>query len=47
MQRIEADLREHYWYDELVNEGFRQLEAYLAFWAAVAAGRDHLGEPAS
>ncbi len=37
MQRIAADLRDHYWYDELVNDGIRRLEEYLAFWAAFAA----------
>ena len=38
MERIDADLRDHYWYDELVNETIEQIEQYLALWAAVRDG---------
>lgn len=38
MERIESDLRDHYWYDELVQETIAALEDYLALWAAVRDG---------
>jgi hypothetical protein len=44
VHRIDADLRDHYWYDELVQETIAAIEAYLALWAAV---RDGLGETAA
>lgn len=37
MNRIATDLRDHYWYDELVHELLDEIELYLAF---VAAARD-------
>jgi hypothetical protein len=45
--RIEADLRDHYWYDELVNEGIRELEDYLALWAAYRAALDEAARSSS
>lgn len=44
MNRIAADLRDHYWYDELVHELLDEIERYLAFLAAVGGS---LRDPAS
>jgi hypothetical protein len=38
VERIDADLRDHYWYDELVHRTIEQIEEYLALWAAVHDG---------
>jgi hypothetical protein len=38
MLRIDADLRDHYWYDELVQQTIAAIEQYLALWAAVHEG---------
>ena len=38
MERIDTDLRDHYWYDELVHGTIAEIEAYLALWAAVRDG---------
>lgn len=37
MLRIKSDLRDHYWYDELVHRTIEQIEDYLALWAAYRA----------
>jgi hypothetical protein len=50
MERIAADLRDHYWYDELVQRTLEALEAYLAERGQEhdpPARTDYLGEPAS
>lgn len=44
MERIGADLRDHYWYDELVHTTIEEIESYLALWASLRAV---LGEPAA
>lgn len=44
MNRIACDLRDHYWYDELVHELIEEIERYLAFLAAVG---DSLGDLAA
>jgi hypothetical protein len=40
MHRIDADLRDHYWYDELVQETIAAIEDYLALWAALRSALD-------
>jgi hypothetical protein len=35
MDRMEADLRDHYWYDELVHELLEEIERYLELRAAL------------
>lgn len=50
MLRIAADLRDHYWYDELVHETLDAVEAFLADREQEGDSRapaDYLGEPAS
>jgi hypothetical protein len=44
VNRIAADLRDHYWYDELVQTTIEEIEDYLALWASL---RDALVEPAA